>query len=170
MIINYYETCCSQYHAGHHQPTVQASVDGNTTYADVQELLKDSFAYCHLEEREFRAESHYDAYSEAVDAWFSSVLVPLTTPWEASLGVPDDDDDEWDCYAYFVIAGVDEHLAEALKKHPNTCPYCGKGDLHSHQTTSEEGDNNLHQRVLCPHCKESWVERYELTEVTFSDR
>lgn len=169
MILNYYETCNSQYHAGHHLPTVQVMVDGNSTYADVREMLKDNFAYAHLEEREFKAESHYEAYSEAVDDWFKARLIPLTTPWDASLEEPEEEDyDEWDCYAYFVIEELDEHLIEALREHPNTCPFCQSEHLDADKV--QAGDDGLTCKVTCMVCQESWTEEHTLTEVTFDAR
>lgn len=162
MLLKYYETCCSQYHAGHHLPTVQAMVDGNTTYLDVQEALKDNFAYAHLEDQVFKAESHYDAYNKAVDVWFEKMSMPQDMPWDPSLGVPDDEDDEWDCYAYFIIEGVNEHLVEILRSRPNNCPYCNSPNI-----TSAILDNCADLATSCHDCSEKWVEHYTLDEVTF---
>lgn len=167
MILQYYETANSQYHAGHQLPTVQVMVDGNSTYADVQEALKENLAYGHLEEREFRSESHYDAYGKAVDEWFERRIMPIDSLWDESIGVPEDEDEEWDCYAYFVIEEVNEHLVKALIKRPNTCPYCNTNGLMAGKVKA--GDDGLTAKVTCMSCDESWTEEHELTGVTFDE-
>ena len=166
MILKYYETNNSQYHAGHHLPVVQVMVDGRTTWKEVQEMLKDGFAYGHLEDQVFKAESYYDEYYRAVDEWFALRQRRGSAPekWDATLGVPDNDDEEWDCYAFFVVDGVDEHIVEALRENPGVCPFCGYECLHSHNT---EEANVI--GILCPECNRSWDEHYNLEEAVIHD-
>jgi len=104
MKILYYETCNSQYHEGQHLPEVQVMVDGTTTLRGVKTALKDNFAYGHLEYDVLTTEAHYDEYFEAVEELFQGCN--LRDTWDSSLDIPDDDDDERDCYAYFILEGV----------------------------------------------------------------
>ena len=106
--IQYYTTCHSQYFGGHHLPIVQVLVDKTTTYAQVKEALLSHEATCHLE-YEFN-DGQFDQYEEAVHDLFSSVDEPFEEQfWDTSLDEAKDDE-EYDCYAYFVIEGTQNEL------------------------------------------------------------
>lgn len=145
-------------------PTVQVMVDGNSTPGSVMEALLETETVGHLDYQYFKHESHYDEYRAAVKAWFDEGYSRLDGVWLEGLEVPEEEDDEWDCYAYFVIEEVNQHLEEALKNNPNNCPYCNSDDL-----STSILDGNIDIKVVCESCKEEWVEHYQLAGVTLNE-
>lgn len=102
MKISYYETCNSQYHAGHSIPVVQVPVDGNTTFKEVRDMLLDPQATEHLDVLgEFNLWKEYDIAVNYLFDYYAEQNLPKR--WDFSLDVPRDDQDEWDVYAYFVL-------------------------------------------------------------------
>ena len=108
MKIQYLTTCNSQYFQGSSKPTVQVLVDGNTTWADVKDALLDNQTTSHLDYT--FTERQWDEYNAAVEEWFNNYVEDnvniLLVKWESSLEIPGEDD-EYDCYSYFIIE-IDE--------------------------------------------------------------
>ncbi len=104
-------TCNSQYFGGHHLPIVQVLVDENTSFKDIKEVLSYLQTYEHLfEDDRFSTGFDVDAYKAAVEEVFSYVernhvsleRIPNDLEGIGSM----DDDEEWDCYMYFVVEQV----------------------------------------------------------------
>ena len=163
MILKYQVTCNSSYHTELNLPTIQVMVDGNTTLKQVIELLLEGDTFSPIECQYFMAESYYAAYEAAVKEWAGSSAEDI---WCESLDVPrtQDEADSWDCYAYFVIEEINEHMVELLRKYPNKCLYCGSTDL-----LTQIQDGNIDIEVRCQSCAEGWVEHYELSGATFNE-
>jgi len=150
---------------------VQVMVDGNTTNEQLVEDLLDDFAYSHLVDRYFKDESYYDEYREAVNAWVDLYFVnhrgtreDMEDKWNTTLGVPEDEDDEWDCCSYFVIEDIDAHMVQKLRDKPNNCPVCDSEEL-----LTEIQDGNIDIKVTCNSCQEGWVEHYVFEGATFNE-
>jgi len=108
MKISYYETCNSQYHSGHHLPTVQIMIDENTTLADIYDGLLDTQNTEHLDYQFEQENLSWDDYNNAVDEFKKELLEyakgkKLTeVKWDNSLEIIGEDED-YDCYSYFII-------------------------------------------------------------------
>lgn len=171
MKLQYYETCNSQYHRGHHMPVVQVMVDGETTVGAVREALLDNFAYAHLEESLLKSDGHYEAYREAVDECFADIITDgfIDNLWDRSLGVPEEDQEDWDCYSYFVLTELAEHLNQSLRKDGSVCPFCKCDELEIMET--DGSGHTMDVKVQCCNtaCQEHWTEHYTLDGATFSE-
>jgi hypothetical protein len=97
-------TMNSQYFGGNHNPVVQALVTGSTTYEELKEELLSSYNIDHIEELDT------PAYIKAVELMFQSILPhEMENTFNASLEIPYDEEwDDYDCYAYFVVETVEE--------------------------------------------------------------
>lgn len=101
--ISHIDTCNSQYFGGHHLPVVQVLVDENTTYQDIKDsLLNVYLSVDHIETIDI------EAYKVAVEDLFANFTtlnyVPDTLYEIGSM----DDDEDWDCYMYFVVEEVED--------------------------------------------------------------
>jgi len=99
------DTCNSQYFTGNHNPVVQIMVDGSTTYEELKDgLLSIYEATDHIEDLDV------PAYVKAVELMFQSVLPhEMENTFNAGLDIPYDEEwDDYDCYAYFVVETVEE--------------------------------------------------------------
>ena len=93
-------TMNSQYFGGNHNPVVQVMVDGTTTYAELKDrLLSICEATDHIEELDV------PAYVKAVELMFNLVAPEdMENLFDSRLDVPYDEEwDDYDCYAYFVL-------------------------------------------------------------------
>lgn len=107
--ISHIDTCNSQYFSGHHLPVVQVLVDEDTTYRCIKQILLESIATDHLyEDDRFGTPFCYALFKSAVEELFANFTSIDFVP-DSLYGIGSmDDDEEWDCYMYFVVEEVEE--------------------------------------------------------------
>ena len=107
--LSHIATCNSQYFRGHHLPVVQVLVDENTTYRCIKQMLLESTSTDHLyEDDRFGMPFCYDTFKSAVEELFANFTSLDYVP-DSFYGMGSmEDDEEWDCYMYFVVETVEE--------------------------------------------------------------
>lgn len=106
----YLGTCNSSYFQGSSLPTVQVLVDGTTTVGELKEQLKE---YMTFEPVEYSLtdfiEDNFETYKQSVEDFWQEHNLDNETIFASTLEVPtEDEQEEWDCYAYFGIEEVND--------------------------------------------------------------
>ncbi len=101
--VSHIDTCNSQYFGGHHLPVVQVLVDENTTFQDIKNSLLDIYySTDHIEDLDV------EAYKAAVEELFANFTnLDYSPDFVYEIGSMDEDE-EWDCYMYFVVEQVED--------------------------------------------------------------